>query len=169
MIPTSLYPINPLQLFNTSTELHGVRIADAALADVGFILMLDNKLPKTPAGYRRAFIPESQQWILDKIRIMNPFGEFIFVRDNGARMRTFDVRDRLRLICKKVGIPPKSPHKIRKTYASILLDNGIDEKVIIGQMGHTSILCTEKHYHRDRRRRDEKQKIFNSIPELKAK
>ena len=44
----------------------------------------------------------------------------------------------------------KSPHKIRKTYGSILLDNHIDNKLIIEQMGRTDIRCTEEHYHRNR-------------------
>ena len=100
---------------------------------------------------------------------MNPFGEYVFIRENGERMRTYDIRDRQRRLCKALNIQPKSPHKIRKTYASILIDNGVDEKVIERQMGHTSILCTEKHYHRDRKRKDEKQEIFNNIPQLKAK
>ena len=124
-----------------------------------------SELPKTPAGYRTVFVPSDQKWILDKMRISNPFGEYIFVED-GLLLNTDKIRKRLYSICDKCDIPRKSPHKIRKTYGSILLDNGLDNKLIEGQMGHTSITCTERFYHRNRRRLQEKQNVFDSIPEF---
>ena len=78
------------------------------------------------------------------------------------------MRARLWRICKKLGIYNKSPHKIRKTYGSILLDNHIDNKVIIDQMGHTDILCTEEHYHRNRKSIDVKSQLISSIPEFQT-
>lgn len=125
-------------------------------------------LPKTPAGYRTVFIPKSQSWIADKIKIINPFEEFIF-SENGKRLTTEHIRNRLYRICDVVGVPRKSPHKIRKTYGSILLDNGVDNKTIEGQMGHTDITTTERFYHRNRRRLEQRQKIFDNIPEFMAK
>ena len=70
---------------------------------------------------------------------------------DGERILTQAMRMRFKRICKKLGIFHKSPHKIRKTYGSILLDNQIDNKLIMEQMGHTDILCTEEHYHRNRK------------------
>ena len=128
-----------------------------------------NEFPKTPAGYRTVFVPKDQKWIVDKIRLMNPFGDFIFVNEDGSRINTDMMRRRLWQICDKIKIPRRSPHKIRKTYGSILLDNNIDRKTIEGQMGHTDITCTEKYYHRNRKHIDEKQNIFDNIPEFMAK
>ena len=79
------------------------------------------------------------------------------------------IRTRLYAICKKLDIYPKSPHKIRKTYGSILLDNNIDHRLITDIMGHTDILCTENHYHRNRRTLEAKQHILSNIPEFRAK
>lgn len=124
--------------------------------------------PKTPAGYRTVIVPTSQKWIVDKIKLLNPFGEYIFLDSKGNRMNTVKMRKRLYLICEKVGIKPRSPHKIRKTYGSILLDQGLDRKLIEGQMGHTSIACTEEYYHRNRKKLDEKQAIIDSLPEFSA-
>ena len=45
----------------------------------------------------------------------------------------------------------------------------IDNNMIIGQMGHTDILCTEKHYHRNRKNLNHKVDIINNIPEFIAK
>ena len=77
--------------------------------------------------------------------MLNPFSEYVFEK-NGERIHTQAIRMRLRRICDKLHIYRKSPHKIRKTYGSILLDNRIDSRLIIGQMDHTNILCTEQHY-----------------------
>lgn len=57
----------------------------------------------------------------------------------------------------------------RKTYGSILLDNHIDNRFIIGQVGHTDILCTENHYHRNRRDMEKKMEIISQIPEFMTK
>lgn len=124
--------------------------------------------PKTHAGVRTAIIPAEYAWIARKIQLLNPFEEYIFVK-NGKRVTTHSIRMRLRRVCDKVGIYRKSPHKIRKTYGSILLDNHIDNQLIIGQMGHTNILCTENHYHRNRKGIEKKSSIISSIPEFQSK
>ena len=65
-----------------------------------------------------------------------------------------------------VDIINKSPHKIRKTYGSILLDNQVDHKLIEKQMGHTDVLTIEIHYHRDRKRIAQKMGVLNNLPEF---
>ena len=81
-------------------------------------------------------------------------------------MTTNCFRRRLERVCNRLGIVKKSPHKIRKTYGSILLDNHVDNRLIMGQMGHTDIRCTETHYHRNRRSVQQKIQIVSAIPEL---
>ena len=78
------------------------------------------------------------------------------------------MRMRLKRVCKKLNIYHKSPHKIRKTYGTILLDHNVDNRLIMEQMGHTDIACTENHYHRNRRSLDAKSQILSSIPEFKT-
>ncbi|MCM1218788.1 MAG: hypothetical protein NC548_30250 [Lachnospiraceae bacterium] len=51
----------------------------------------------------------------------------------------------------------------------ILLDHNVDNRMIMEQMGHTDISCTENHYHRNRRSIDAKSQILSNIPELQAK
>lgn len=126
------------------------------------------EFPKTQAGVRTAIIPKEFEWLVRKIHILNPFSEYVFMKD-GERIHTQAVRMRLKRICAKLHIYHKSPHKIRKTYGSILLDNKIDNQLIIGQMGHTNILCTEEHYHRNRRGIERKQEILSAIPEFRLK
>ena len=121
--------------------------------------------PKTGAGVRSIVIPERFSWLTELLGSGNP-NEFVFV-ENGRRMTTNCVRKRLERVCKWNNIYKKSPHKIRKTYGTILLDNHVDNKFIMGQMGHTDITCTERHYHRNRKSLDEKTKILSAIPDFK--
>lgn len=121
--------------------------------------------PKTDAGIRTVVIPTGYEWILKKIRLANPFGEYLFCR-NGKRITASAVRDRLTVINKKLGIYQKSPHKLRKTYGTILLDNGLDNRLVVELMGHSNISVTENHYHINRRSLAKKQAIVSGLPEF---
>ena len=127
------------------------------------------EFPKSEAGVRTVIIPKDYEWLCAKIRMLNPFGEYIFTDKNGKRLTTNCIRRRQERNCAKLGIYKKSPHKIRKTYGSILLDHNVDNRMIMEQMGHTDISCTENHYHRNRRSIDAKSQILSNIPELQAK
>lgn len=123
--------------------------------------------PKTEAGFRTIIIPDSYKWVVDKLKSRNPFGEWVFTKKDGkTRCNTNTIRTRVREICKYLGMPVRSSHKIRKTYGTILLDNNVDTKLIQSQMGHTNISITENFYHRDRKKIDQKRQIINSISEF---
>lgn len=69
--------------------------------------------------------------------------------------------------CDRLGIKRKSPHKLRKTYVSILLDNGIDKRLVQDVAGHTEIATSERSYHRNRKSDQKKEEILSNIPEFK--
>lgn len=121
--------------------------------------------PKTMAGYRTIVIPEQGEWIVSKLLKMSEGQEYIFMR-NGKRMRASAIRDRLYRVCETVLNERKSPHKIRKTYASILLDTGLDSRLVMDQMGHVSVSISEQFYHRSRRNVEKKQMILSSISDF---
>lgn len=126
------------------------------------------EFPKTKAGVRTVIVPDDYSWLIKKLLHRNPFGEFVFVNNKGERMTINCFRKRLQCINQKLNIVQKSPHKIRKTYGSILLDNKVDKNLVTSVMGHTTILCTENHYHRNRKSIALKTQIISSIPEFKA-
>ena len=105
--------------------------------------------PKTDAGERTIILPVQAERTLKAIRTRNPFGEFLFM-DKLGRIRAKRFNTWLKRACRKVGIPERSTHKVRKTYASILLSSGIDEKLVISQMGHTDISLTKDVYYYNR-------------------
>ncbi len=135
--------------------------------DSGKLTYSVKESPKTEAGIRDVIIPKDYLWILAKMKRMNPFTGFIFEK-NEKRLHTEQIRKRLYRICRNVNINLRGTHAIRKTYGSILLDNNIDQKLIIGQMGHTDIATTETFYHKNRRTNEEKSNILSEIPQLKV-
>ncbi len=124
--------------------------------------------PKTEAGVRNIIIPNDYLWVVNRLIMMSRGGEFIFM-NRGKRITTNSFRRRLKNICRKLGIPHKTPHKIRKTYGSILIDNNVDTRLITDMMGHTNIVCTERHYHRNRKSIDRKAEILSSIPDFQIR
>lgn len=72
--------------------------------------------------------------------------DYVFLRD-GKRIKAAWLSNKIESLCRCVDIPFRSFHKIRKTYATKLIDAGVPEKVIEKQMGHTEILTTKKHYY----------------------
>lgn len=127
---------------------------------------LVKEFPKSAAGIRTVVVPETYSWLLNKIKLCNPFGEYIFCDTKGNRMTTNCIRRRVEKMCRTLNIVHKSPHKIRKTYGSILLDNNIDKRFITSQMGYTDITTTENYYHRNRRSIEAKSEILNKVPEF---
>ena len=151
---------------NTSAE---IRRAETKYRDDSgkWVYELDN--PKTVAGVRTIFIPSEYDWIVDELRSINPKSEFLATNRNGTRMHTQHLRRRLYKICKDLKFNnKKSPHKMRKTFCSILLDGGFDKNLITSIMGHTDISTSEIFYHFDRKSSKKKQEMVDNIVEFKV-
>lgn len=145
-----------------------IRRTETRYYDGGHYICKIKEFPKTQAGVRTVIIPNGYLWIINKILYLNPESEYAFSKGK-RRITSEAIRKRQHRLCEKLSIYPKSPHKIRKTYGTILLDNHIDNRLIIGQMGHTDILCTENYYHRNRRSEEMKGEILSAIPEFCVK
>lgn len=103
---------------------------------------------KTKAGKRPIVLSESAIETIKTIRRWNPFGEFL-IEKKGKNVKSKSFNYYLKKVCEAVGIPPRSTHKLRKTYASALNEAGVGGKLLQVQMGHASPRSTEP-YIRDR-------------------
>lgn len=118
---------------------------------------------KTDAGERVIILPDKAEATIKAIRAKHPFGEYVFA-DKLGRIRAKRFNTWLHRACKKVAIPERSTHKIRKTYASVLLSSGVDEKLVTSQMGHTDISVTKDIYYFNRdKEADKRMAISNAI------
>lgn len=137
---------------------------------------------KTSAGFRRIVLPDLALDYFDQIRqinFLNGFSyepeDFIFRRtgkyvqmqhDDLANSRAFDAR--LRKYCKQLNLSYiRSPHDIRRTYISMLLENGMNVDTVRQLAGHENIEMTLA-YCRNRLQPDqiknEIEKIFEQKP-----
>ena len=101
---------------------------------------------KTEAGNRYIYLPSSVNDLMMCIRFMNRDGEYMMSK-NGERINKTAFYKIMMRACDACGIPRKSMHKIRRTYATALIDNNVDDSLIMSQMGHTTITTTRKYYY----------------------
>ena len=57
-----------------------------------------------------------------------------------------NIQMKLYRMCDELGIERRSPHKLRKTYISMLLNNGIDPDFVRQQAGHKQLQTTLNNY-----------------------
>lgn len=124
--------------------------------------------PKTEEGVRLVIVPEDFTWLVNRLREESKDREWTFIGTTGNRLSAKSVRTRLEKVCEAVGIKSKSPHKIRKTYGTILQDN-MPDPVTIAQMGHTDIATTRQHYYYNRTKVEDLSKKLGTISEFKLK
>ncbi len=72
----------------------------------------------------------------------------IFVTARGTRMSRIGVWERVKFYAKKVGIVKSiSPHTLRHSFATHLLENGADLRIIQELLGHANIATTDRYTH----------------------
>lgn len=81
-------------------------------------------------------------------QLLKEFNDFLFLNKNGKPLTARGVEIIIDNILKKGGIPYKiSPHTLRHTFATHLLDNGADLKSVQELLGHDSLSSTQVYTH----------------------
>jgi integrase/recombinase XerD len=81
-------------------------------------------------------------------RVLDKQGEPLFVTPNGKRINRVFVWKRVKICCQRVGICKRiSPHSLRHSFATHLLTNGADLRVIQDMLGHADIATTDRYTH----------------------
>ena len=104
--------------------------------------------PKTDDGVRDIVIPQKAQSILDRLKIQVTKDDFLF-SECGQRISSKQINYHLKKVCRESGIIPKSTHKLRRSYISLLLSEHADDALVQKQVGHKEISTTQKYYHYD--------------------
>ena len=78
--------------------------------------------------------------------------DFLFFKRDGQKMHTRSVDRKIRTLCERIGIAPRSIHKLRKTFISTLIDAGMNIDTIRRLAGHKDETVTLRNYCFDRSR-----------------
>jgi len=71
----------------------------------------------------------------------------VFHQQDGRWLRTNVVREYMKEVCKRVGLPQLSPHALRHSHAVHLLEAGATIRYVAERLGHSTIKTTEKYLH----------------------
>lgn len=75
-------------------------------------------------------------------------GDAVFTNAQGKRITTRTVQNVVKRWALQVGLPPQtSPHTLRHSFATHLLDNGADLKSVQQLLGHESLATTQVYTH----------------------
>lgn len=86
--------------------------------------------------------------ILDLRRASHSSAKALFLNRHGAPMRPQSVRSRLRRAAQAAGLSRRvTPHMLRHTAATLLLETGVDIRFVQRLLGHSSIATTEIYTH----------------------
>ncbi|MDE5716749.1 MAG: site-specific integrase [Lachnospiraceae bacterium] len=105
---------------------------------------------KSADGDRWLPLTDRAKRIIQRVEMINEeygqrYQDFLFVK-NGKCLMPDAIDAQIKRGCEHIGIPVKTMHKIRKTYASTLLHNGVNLSIVKDMLGHADESTTLKHY-----------------------
>jgi len=134
------------------SELCGIDIPDMDASEGSLLLRgKGNKQRLVPVG--GPALEAVSHWIADGRRTMlgPKSSAAIFINQRGGRLSRTSVWSLLKKASAAAGLPESlSPHTLRHSYATHLLEGGADLRVVQELLGHSDISTTEIYTHLDR-------------------
>lgn len=103
--------------------------------------------PKTEAGVRDVVIIPQLRPVLKKIRMMNPFTEYLFQNGTSSVILKNTLGKNLHIICDNLNIQRRGMHTLRRTFITNMINSNVEEAIILETVGHTDIATSKGHYY----------------------
>lgn len=134
------------------SELVGLRISDLYFPD-GYIMVEGKGGKQRLVPISESAITEIHSYMDDRANITVKRGNenILFLNRRGSQLSRVMVFYIVKQACEQCGIKKKvSPHTLRHTFATHLLEGGANLRAIQQMLGHESITTTEIYTHLDR-------------------
>ena len=139
----------------------GMRVSELIYLKIEDINMENRMLKCLGKGSKERIIPfgskadESLRLYLDKVRpklVKNPNEDILFLNSRGERLSRQGIFYLVKKYVRKAGIEKKvTPHTLRHTLATHLLENGADLRSVQEMLGHSDISTTQIYTHVSRK------------------
>ncbi len=138
----------------------GMRVSECATFTFEQLLKEEHLVRITGKGSKERIVPIGEialHWIAqylehERPRFVTPLSDnTLFVNIRGAQLTRMGIWKILRKYCVLAGISLEtSPHTLRHSFATHLLEGGADLRIVQEMLGHTNIVTTEIYTHVDR-------------------
>lgn len=139
----------------------GLRVSELIYLKIDDINMENCMLKCLGKGSKERIIPfgskayQSLRLYLDKVRqklVKNPNGDILFLNSRGERLSRQGIFYLIKKYVRKARIEKKiTPHTLRHTLATHLLENGADLRSVQEMLGHSDISTTQIYTHVSRK------------------
>lgn len=134
----------------------GLRVGELSGLNVDSINLKEGLVKVMGKGRKERLVPIGRKarealnsYLVEKM-LQKKTDKALFVSRNGKRLDERAIRRIVTKYCRALGIEGKvSPHTLRHTFATHLLQSGADLRVIQELLGHSSLSTTQKYTHLD--------------------
>jgi integrase/recombinase XerD len=140
----------------------GLRVSELVTLKISDLFFDEGFLKITGKGNKQRFVPVSDltrkyiEIYKDQIRshlsIQKGFEDTLFLNRRGKQLTRAMIFTMIKALARNIGLQKNiSPHTLRHSFATHLLENGADLRSIQLMLGHESITTTEIYVHLDRK------------------
>ena len=140
----------------------GLRVSEITTLKISDLFFDEGFIKITGKGNKQRFVPiaEATQYFIDLYRnttrnhmtIVKGFEDTLFLNRRGKQLTRAMIFTIIKSLAVKINLQKNiSPHTLRHSFATHLLENGADLRSIQMMLGHESITTTEIYVHLDRK------------------